>query len=203
MMVKEQGGVNAVEELVKRAQGGDREAFARVVKNWQGLALYLAAGYLSWAEAEDATQVIWTEVWRKLWQVEEPSRFEAWLRTLVLHQCLNLRKARARRQSEVSCTPEAWLALAECTAGNGDSVEEIFERRELARLLSRELDSLPGEYGLLLRLYYLQDRSYKEIAGLTGLSLSTLKWRLHQGRVYLRQRLSLCLAKNYGRYAND
>lgn len=192
-----------MDELVKRAQKGDNAAFTKIVESRQGLVLYLAAGYLSWAEAEDAAQVIWTGVWRKLWQVEDSQRFDSWLRTLILHQCLNLRKTRARRQRETTISPETWLALAESVGGNDCSVEELFERRELARLIARELEELPGEYGMLLRLYYIQDLSYKDIAALTGLNIGALKWRLHQGRNHLKQRLTLCLAKNFRRYNHE
>lgn len=185
-----------MEELVLKAQGGDREAFAQVVKARHRLVLHLAAGYLGWRDAEDAAQIIWTAVWRKLWQVEDPGSLDSWLRTLVFHQCLNLRKARARhRDRETQLSTEAWHALSECAAADSCPMDEILEHRELRALISRELDGLPGEYGLLLRLYYFNDLSYGEIADLTGLPPSTLKWRLHQGRKLMKARLARHLAK--------
>lgn len=180
-----------MEILVHRARTGDQNAFTAIVEQRQRWVVSLATGYLGRSDAEDAAQVIWAAVWNKLWQVEEPARFDSWLRTVVFHQCLNLRKARARRNREIQLSAEAWLALAECT-GTGDyTVAEILEHKELHRLLSQELDLLPGDYGLLLRLYYFRDLDYNAISALTGIGASALKWRLHQGRKLLRFNLSL------------
>jgi len=180
-----------VEDLVLRAQQGDKEAFAQLVQEERSLVLRLAAGYLGWRDAEDAAQIIWTAVWRKIWQVEDPKSFGAWLRTLVLHQCLNLRKARARRRDrEVQLSREAWQSLAECVGSGASALDELLENGEVRHLIARELELLPGEYGLLLELYYLKDLSYREISALTGLKAGALKWRLHQGRKLLKAKLT-------------
>lgn len=53
-----------------------------------------------------------------------------------------------------------------------------------------ELDRLPGTYGPLLRLRYLRDLSYGEISDAVGISVNSVKQRLHQGRQILRSRLA-------------
>lgn len=185
-----------METFIAQAQAGDREAFGQIVREKQRLVLQLTAGYLGWKDAEDAAQVIWTAVWSKIWQVEDPLRFDQWLKTLVFRHCLNLRKARARHWGrETQLSPEAWLSLAECVAADNCPLEELLVSRELRTLLSRELDALPGDYGLLLRMYYCNDLSYRKISELSGLPLSTLKWRLHQGRALLKS----SLAKHFAR----
>lgn len=189
-----------MEELVTKTQRGDEDAFAGLMQEKRRLVLNLAASYLGWKDAEDAAQIIWESAWRKLWQIEDPRRFEPWLRTLVLHQCLNLRKARARRwDREVQLSAETWLSLAECVATDDCPLEELLVHRELRNLIAKELDLLPGEYGMLLRLYYLQDLSYRDISALTGLKSSTLKWRLHQGRTLLKAKLTPHLPKRIRR----
>lgn len=185
-----------MEELILKAQDGDRESFDQLVRGRNKLVLSLAAGYLGWKDAEDAAQIIWLAVWRKLWQVEDSKKFAAWLRTLVLHQCLNLRKARAGVwEKEVQLSPQAWLGLADCVTGDGFLTEEMLEHKELRSLIDSKLDQLPGEYGILLRMYYLNELSYKQIATITGLPQSTLKWRLHQGRKLFKASLVQHLAQ--------
>ena len=61
-----------METFIAQAQAGDREAFGQIVREKQRLVLQLTAGYLGWKDAEDAAQVIWTAVWSKIWQVEDP-----------------------------------------------------------------------------------------------------------------------------------
>lgn len=185
-----------MEELILKAQNGDRDAFDQLVRGRNKLVLNLAAGYLGWKDAEDAAQIIWLAVWRKLWQVEDPKKFAAWLRTLVLHQCLNLRKTRAGVwKKEVQLSPQAWLGLADCITGDSFLTEEMLEHKELRTLIDSKLDQLPGEYGILLRMYYLDELSYKQLAAITGLPQSTLKWRLHQGRKLFKVSLAQHLAQ--------
>ena len=51
------------------------------------------------------------------------------------------------------------------------------------------LDSLPSDYALPLRLRFLDDMPLKRIAAFMGVPLSTVKWRIHQGKKLLRTTL--------------
>lgn len=186
--------------LVMRAQAGDKEAFAGLVDRCGRLVLSLATCYLGSAEAPDAAQEIWLAVYRKLWQLEEGDRFRPWLKKVVFYQCINYSKAHTRRtRRETTLGTETWLALVECVADDACGAPELVERREVGEQIARALDTLPGEYGLLLRLHYLQGQGYGEIAKVTGLPLSTVKWRLHQGRQLLRTCLVNIIGKGHGR----
>jgi len=176
--------------VVARARAGEEAAFTCLVARHGDLVRRLAALYVGPGEAADAAQEIWLAVHRKLWQLEDGERFPAWLRTLSFYRCLNYRKARAARaRGEVRLDPEDWVRLAECVAG-GVVPEQVAERRELRRHLSAELDRLPGDGGLLLRLRLLGGMSYTAIAAETDLPLSTVRSRLHEGRLLLRARLA-------------
>lgn len=186
--------------LVICAQAGDKEAFAGLVDRYGRLVLSLATCYLGPTEAPDAAQEIWLAVYRKLWQLEEGDRFGPWLKKVVFYQCINCRKARTRRtRRETTVGTDAWLALVECVADDACGAPELVERREVREQITRALDKLPGEFGFLLRLHYLQGRGYGEIAKVTGLPLSTVKWRLHQGRNILKARLVTMIGKGHSK----
>jgi RNA polymerase sigma-70 factor (ECF subfamily) len=51
------------------------------------------------------------------------------------------------------------------------------------------LDNLPADYALPLRLRFLDEMPLKRIAAFMGVPLSTVKWRLHQGKKLLRDKL--------------
>lgn len=71
-----------------------------------------------------------------------------------------------------------------------EDLADALGRRELRRHVSTALDGLPGDHGLILRLRLLRGLSYAEIASVAHLPLSTVKWRLHEGRRLLRARLA-------------
>ena len=183
--------VDDEQDLIRRARGGDRSAFALLMERHTALVRSLAALYLGRQEAADAAQDIWLTVFRKLWQLDDGALLGPWLRTLVFYHCVNLRRARARRGlREVHLGSEDWFRLAECVGDGGACLEDISERRELRRQVSRQLDRLPAGYGMILRLRYARGLSYQEIVDVTHLPLSTVKWRLHAARRMLQARLA-------------
>ena len=83
-------------ELVRRAQGGNREALEQLITRHQGWIYNIALRmvYLS-EDAEDATQEILIKVITKLSTFEGRSRFSTWLYRLVVNHILNLKRGRA------------------------------------------------------------------------------------------------------------
>lgn len=181
--------------LIQEAQAGSHEAFAHLVAQHDAFLKRLVAQYVSPAEVADAAQEIWLAVYRKLWQLEDARSFRPWLKQVVFYQCINLRKVRQRRrQGEAYLSSEAWLRITECVADDDARVEDLLERSETRRLVGRLLGELPAGYGQFLRLRYLKHLAYKEIATLTELPESTVKWRIHEAKRLLRLQL-MTLAK--------
>jgi RNA polymerase sigma-70 factor (ECF subfamily) len=53
------------------------------------------------------------------------------------------------------------------------------------------LERVPTDYALVLRLHYLDEMPLKRIAAFVGVPLTTVKWRVHQGKKLLREQLEL------------
>ena len=82
-------------DLVERAQGGDRDAFAALVGMTSDRMFAMADRILRDGDlAEDALQGALLTVWRQLPTLRDPDRFEAWVRRLLVHACY----AEARRR---------------------------------------------------------------------------------------------------------
>src|SRR5437763_10117781 len=107
---------------VRLAQVGDTEAFGRIVRRFQDMAVGYAASLLGdFHLAEDAAQEAFLEAWRDLPQLREPAAFAGWLRRIVFKQCHRL--TRGRRLPTVPL--EAAAALASPEPGPA----EVAERR--------------------------------------------------------------------------
>ena len=55
--------------------------------------------------------------------------------------------------------------------------------------LREALETLPADYGLTLKLRFLDEMPLERIAAFTGAPLSTVKWRVRQGKKLLRQKV--------------
>ena len=176
---------------ILRAQEGDEEAFALLVKKYDPFLKGLIKFYIDRKHLNDIAQEIWIIIHKKLWQLEDPDRIKPWIRQLVYHQCVNSRKKFTRiKQHEFTFGIESWTALIENIASNdGISIPVLIEQKELRRSINRTLDELPADYGQMIRLRYFRELNYEEISKLTSLPISTVKWRIHQGKKLLKARL--------------
>lgn len=174
-------------ELVRKAQTGDRTALESLIERYSPLLRSLARCYLGPADAADAAQEIWLAVHQKLWQLNSGEAFASWLRKVAYYHCLNVRKARGRRRTrEVRLCTEDWVRLTEFVADGDAGVEDVLLHADLRRHIGRMLDELPADYGLLLRLRYMREMALSDIVEQTELPLTTVKWRLHEGRRLLK-----------------
>ena len=117
-------------ELVRRAQDGDREAFAALVPPAVERLLGVAFQILGDSDlAEEATHIAVINAWRKLPALREPERFEAWLYRLVVNAC---RDEVRRRPWEVHAPVPLDLAIdsteRERQVDDRDRLDRAFRR---------------------------------------------------------------------------
>jgi RNA polymerase sigma-70 factor (ECF subfamily) len=166
-------------DLVERARAGDREAFAQ-------LAQVLTDGLFAVAHrmlrdtglAEDATQQALLDAWRKLPQLREVERFEAWVHRLLVNACKD-EIGRARRRDaklELLRGPERSTPDASLSVEQRDQLERAFHR-------------LSPEHRAIVVLRHYRFWSPDEIARALDLPVGTVASRLHYGINALRAAL--------------
>jgi RNA polymerase sigma-70 factor, ECF subfamily len=182
-------------ELVKRARGGDHDAFAALAGS--ALARLDAAARLIVRDTElarDAVQDAMLKAWRELPTLREPERFDAWLHRLTMRACIDAARRRRRHVVEVALTSLDDPSVADDTAA-------VIDRDLLDRVLSR-LD--PEQRAILVLRYYL-DLSLPDAADALGIPLGTAKSRLHRSLMAVRSSVaggeSVTAATALGRFA--
>ena len=61
--------------------------------------------------------------------------------------------------------------------------------QESSEELSLALENISADYALVLRMRFLDEMPLKRIAAFLGVPVSTVKWRVHQGKKLLREEL--------------
>jgi RNA polymerase sigma-70 factor (ECF subfamily) len=126
---------------------------------------------------EDVTQVVFIKMFRRLARLRDPEVFEPWLFTLARNTAID--QVRRRR-----CRPST-VALADC----GPQIVDEYQPRhyeEIVAIVDRALLRL-GPTDRRLVSMAVAGESYRTMAMETGLSLATVKIRLHRVRPFLRQ----------------
>jgi RNA polymerase sigma-70 factor, ECF subfamily len=155
---------------VERAKRGDHDAFAALVS--VAVARLDAAARLILRDPElarDAVQDAFVRAWRDLPGLRDPERFDAWLRQLVVHACIDIVRRRRRRPIEVELTPLAGPAGA-------DIASAIVDRDQLDAALRH----LEPEWRAVVVMHYFLGMPLPDVAGTLGIPLGTAKSRLHR-----------------------
>ncbi len=178
------------QDLVRAAQGGDRDAFGVLVEKHQGMVYSLALRMVGNPEdAADLAQTAFLNAWRGLASFDGRSAFSTWLYRLTSNACTDFLR-REKRRSQLSTTLE-----------DGDDEEEdrqldlpderwspekALEQSELREAIRQGLASLSDSHREVLLLRELEGMSYTEIAQALELEEGTVKSRIARARMALR-----------------
>ena len=192
-LVSTKGATQEVEgemELVRRACGGDQDAFAILVHTHQRRAYILAFRMLgNEDEAAEAVQEAFLAAWQGLHSFRGEARFSTWMYRIVYHACLRLLEQRRRDTRDKDAV--TLQAQESARLEGGQEVHTILTDRERQRAIQQAIQQLPGKYRAVLILRHLQELTYEEIAQALSLPVGTIKTHLFRARTLLKERLQL------------
>ena len=171
--------------LINRVLQGDGKAFQDLIHPYKSL-IYsvLIARVRQKDEVEDLEQEVYCRVFEELKNLRSAEQFGAWVWRIATNAAHTWGRRRARWQR----CQVAELERLEFD-GHSEAPDKTLENSQHAEKMQREVNQLAEPYGKVLRLYYMEGCSYKEIAKSMGLTLPTVKWRLIEGRKTLKRRL--------------
>ena len=174
-------------QLVKASQRGDQRAFALLVQRHQRRVFALSMRLLQDPEeANEATQEAFLAAWQGLSGFRGDALFSSWLYRIAYHCCMHVLDLRKREH----LLQEAMLAeQARSDMEMEQQAMENIERHDLQALLRKNLEQLPAKYRIVLRLRYLQDRTYEEMADILAMPLGTIKTSLFRAKRLLKERI--------------
>ena len=163
-----------VDELARRAGGGDEVAFAELVRLHEKKVYHLALRICGNQEdAADAAQEAFLSAWRGLPNFRGEAGFSTWLYRLTSNAAIDCLRRSRRRREEASLDDEG-LGLS--TVDRAPSPQAL-----------EGLGQLSEDHRQALALRELQELSYEEIAGALGVDIGTVKSRISRARSALRK----------------
>lgn len=171
------------EELMRRTQQGDRQAFSILYERYsQSVLSYLYRMLGSVEDVESIGQEVFLRAFKFAPSYRYPQKFSTWLFTITRNLAIN--NARRRKRSPVRTQTELHLEGTDIS-GNPDQVarsatDDLEKQEEIARML-KALDDLPGDQKEVIVLGIFQDLSYAQIEEITGAKAVTLRSRMFHG----------------------
>jgi RNA polymerase sigma-70 factor (ECF subfamily) len=165
-----------LQTLAARAQRGDEEAFASLVRALGDRCIFIAHRILRDVDrAEDAVQAAFISAWKELPTLRDLDRFEAWFHRILVNACYaEARRGRRWATNVVLLETDAPVAR--------DEVLTVHDRDQLERGFRR----LPPEQRAVLVFHHALGLSLLEVADHLGIPVGTAKSRLFYATAAIR-----------------
>jgi RNA polymerase sigma-70 factor, ECF subfamily len=145
-------------------------------------------------DAEDLTVETFVNAWRHWDRFRGDAQVSTWLHQIAINNCKNRFKQRDRQRGRevMSLDDSIETDSGELTREVADwttAPEKLLLEGEFQQKIQEAIEALAPEYREVLLLAQYEDLPYEEIASITGLTVPTVKTRLHRARLKVRQRL--------------
>ncbi|HMT09546.1 MAG TPA: RNA polymerase sigma factor [Pyrinomonadaceae bacterium] len=176
-------------ELCKLAADGSLAAFEIIYQRYHRRTYSLALRMTqSQTEAEDLTQEVFIQLFRKIGSFRGDSAFSTWLHRMTVNQVLmhfRKRSVKNEKTSEDGEIPE------QAVPGSvNPSKMQVIDKIALKNAIAE----LPNGYRKVFVLHDIEGFEHEEVARMMGISVGTSKSQLHKARLKLR----MLLAKQAG-----
>ena len=171
--------------LVGRAASGDDDAFAVLVRRYQG-PLFRHALRLTPDRrlAEDIVQEAFLTAWRRLPTLETSASFRSWLYQITTRRSIDAFRARKPEQPVDTSEPE----VARLVSGDPGPEARVEQRAQLGDLAAA-LQELPVAQRAAWAMREVDGLSYEEVAAALGVPVSTVRGRIARARRELVERM--------------
>ena len=180
------------QQLVERAQRGDKSAFELLVAKYQRKLIRLLSRFIrDPTEVEDVAQEAFIKAYRALPSFRGDSAFYTWLYRIGINTAKNYLVAMGRRAPTVSETESADADGSEESGQVPDynTPENELMSRQIAETVNRAVEDLPEELRTAITLRELEGLSYEDIAAIMNCPIGTVRSRIFRAREAIAEKL--------------
>ena len=179
--------MNSTEELlVERARNGDAAAFQSIFEQHHRSVIRFIYGMVGdRALAEELTQETFIGAYRSFGTLKGEAKLSTWLCGIAKNMVYKHFRSQQQKHSHIAVDDQSVAELSDTEP----TPDRQFLNKELKRVIHDALASLDADKRLVFTLKVLQQRSYEEIAEVTGFSIPKLKTDLHRAKAEMRRRI--------------
>jgi len=177
-------------EHVQSVRNGNRSAFDVLMRHYKNRVYAVALGMISdFDDAETVAQEAFVQAYLSLDKLNDPTRFGPW----VCGICRNIARMWLRHNAKTESLdrlkheqPQITESITPIWRDAPETPQAHLEKREQQHHIQNALHRLPEKSREVIMLFYLEDRSYAEVAKFLGVSQAVVQSRLQTARDRLR-----------------
>jgi RNA polymerase sigma factor (sigma-70 family) len=172
---------NIDEKLVEAYKAGNHKALAVLVRRWHKLFCNKAYWLVKDRDAaKDIAQDSWTVIIKKIDSLKDPRHFKYWAYRIVCNKSTDWLRLQSKQHKQ--------------TIGYNLEIEDntikYSENEHLKQAVLKAINELPVHQQTVVRLFYIESYSIKQISDMIDISIGTAKSRLFHAREKLKKELN-------------
>jgi RNA polymerase sigma-70 factor (ECF subfamily) len=176
--------------MIASILAGDAQLFHELIRPYERRVYAMALSFLrNEADAEDAAQEAFLKAFRNLAGFRGDAKFGTWLVSIALNEARSRIRRRDAIKMESLDEPEGQTSPALLRDWK-EIPSEALERKEVRFLLHKAITALPLIYREVFQLRDIEQLSVNEAAQALGITVSSVKVRLHRARMMLQKNLA-------------
>jgi RNA polymerase sigma-70 factor (ECF subfamily) len=186
--------MNSSEELISRVRRGDDEAFRLIFERYGRPIISFIYDMVGQRDlAEELTQETFVRAYKNIGGLRDETKLSTWLFGIAKNVARESIRSRYKDDGKVGIDDDRVMELSD----NNLLPDGALLSKELNGVIQSALGSLDEDKRLVFSLKVFQQRSYEEIAEITGFSIPKLKTDLHRARTEMRRRIRPYLGVNH------
>ncbi|MFN8256373.1 MAG: sigma-70 family RNA polymerase sigma factor [Bacteroidales bacterium] len=184
--------------LLDLIRKGDKNAFKELVLKYQSLVINTCHSFLrNRKDAEDVAQEVFIEVFKSISNFRQESKLSTWLYRISVNKSLNY--LRDNKKNSWFQSLDLLFEVEKNLPNNFSDTEnpgDIVEKDECSDAIYKAINSLPDNQKTSFNLHKLENLSYKEIAEIMDVSLSSVESLIFRAKKNLQKKLILYYKKS-------
>jgi len=181
-------------ELIEGVSRRDKAAINYLVNNYQKRVIKTAYYFIGNLEdAEDLSQEIFLEIIKSIGSFRGTSSFSTWLYRIIVNRSINVIRKNKRRNifSSFERLFQKSGESEDITGQEPSNDCEPLDEKETRDFLNNAISGLPENQRIAFVLNKYEELSYKEIADIMNLSVSSVESLIHRAKSNLQKRLAI------------
>lgn len=180
-------------EIVKRVQEGDKEAYNILVLRYQHKVCDLANKYVNnYVDANDVAQEAFIRAYRALDNFRGESSFYTWLYRIVINTAKSFLEQNSKLRHSVDVDDLDFDTQQDVHGmlTSHESPDKLIESEELQRVINQAMNELPEDLRKAIVLREVEGMSYEDIASLMETPLGTVRSRIFRARQFIEDKMA-------------
>ncbi|WP_078382274.1 sigma-70 family RNA polymerase sigma factor [Sutcliffiella halmapala] len=173
-------GESTIEEklLIRKTVAGDEQAFRMLINQYRIHIYHTVYAILrNEKDAEDAAQEVFIKVFYAL-PAFQAKGLKTWMTRIAVNHAIDLKRKTVRRAEDIS---------EEFEVTSTETVDRLLLHKEFQHYVKKRIDELPDNYLTVVQSFYIEDKTYKQIAVEQNIEEKTVEMKLYRARLWMKK----------------